>query len=200
MELIETAALPVAMVGLLYALPNTQLTRRLHKEGRLFVTEGTRETDQVHGDQCTAGLNFRLKRPRREVLSDYRAVLDQIYPAEQFFGRVRRVAEMLKMPVRPRGVAARAALREAARFLRLLTGVTLTRPDMRRPFWSMLVHVLRRNPAALPSAVRLAALYLHLGPFSLYVRAQIDGQMASIDEGTWAEPAILPWRPEAQAA
>ena len=34
-ELIEDAAIPVCMVGLLYALPNTQLTRRLTKEGRL---------------------------------------------------------------------------------------------------------------------------------------------------------------------
>ena len=34
-ELIEEAAIPVAMVGLLYALPNTQLTRRLTQEGRL---------------------------------------------------------------------------------------------------------------------------------------------------------------------
>ena len=36
-ELIEDAAIPVAMVGLLYALPNTQLTRRLAKEGRLHT-------------------------------------------------------------------------------------------------------------------------------------------------------------------
>ena len=34
-ELIEDAAIPVCMIGLLYALPNTQLTRRLEKEGRL---------------------------------------------------------------------------------------------------------------------------------------------------------------------
>ena len=34
-DLIEDAAIPVAMVGLLYALPNTQLSRRLEKEGRL---------------------------------------------------------------------------------------------------------------------------------------------------------------------
>src|SRR6478736_7758315 len=33
--LIESSATPIAMVGLLYALPGTQLTRRLAKEGRL---------------------------------------------------------------------------------------------------------------------------------------------------------------------
>ena len=36
-ELIEEAAIPVAMVGLLYALPNTQLTRRLAREGRIHA-------------------------------------------------------------------------------------------------------------------------------------------------------------------
>jgi radical SAM superfamily enzyme YgiQ (UPF0313 family) len=35
-ELIEEAAIPVCMVGLLYALPNTQLTRRLEEESRLY--------------------------------------------------------------------------------------------------------------------------------------------------------------------
>src|SRR5271165_2946417 len=35
-ELIEAAAIPVCMVGLLFALPNTQLSRRLEKEGRLL--------------------------------------------------------------------------------------------------------------------------------------------------------------------
>ena len=36
-ELIEDAAIPIAMVGLLYALPNTQLTRRLARDGRLYA-------------------------------------------------------------------------------------------------------------------------------------------------------------------
>ena len=40
-DLIEEAAIPVCMVGLLYALPNTQLARRLEKEGRLFPHPAT---------------------------------------------------------------------------------------------------------------------------------------------------------------
>ena len=36
-DFIEEAAIPVGMVGLLYALPNTQLTRRLEREGRLHA-------------------------------------------------------------------------------------------------------------------------------------------------------------------
>jgi len=34
---IEDTAIPVCMVGLLFALPNTQLTRRLKSEGRLHA-------------------------------------------------------------------------------------------------------------------------------------------------------------------
>ena len=41
-ELIEEAAIPVCMVGLLYAVPNTQLTRRLDKEGRLHPASRAR--------------------------------------------------------------------------------------------------------------------------------------------------------------
>src|SRR5689334_7446464 len=54
-ELIEEAAIPVCMVGLLYALPNTQLTRRLASEGRLHAEL---LLDPAAGmDQCTQGLN-----------------------------------------------------------------------------------------------------------------------------------------------
>jgi radical SAM superfamily enzyme YgiQ (UPF0313 family) len=55
-EFIEDSAVPMCMVGLLYALPNTQLTRRLAKEGRLHL--GHDVAAATGGDQCTTGLNF----------------------------------------------------------------------------------------------------------------------------------------------
>ena len=72
-EFIELSAIPVAMVGLLYALPNTQLTRRLVKEGRLHANHDIAAT--TGGDQCTTGLNFDTLRPLRDVLRDYKSVL-----------------------------------------------------------------------------------------------------------------------------
>jgi hypothetical protein len=55
-DLIEEAAIPMAVIGLLFALPNTQLTRRLAREGRLhanseILPKGT-------GDQMATGSNF----------------------------------------------------------------------------------------------------------------------------------------------
>ena len=58
---IEATSIPVNMVGLLFALPNTQLTKRLKLEGRL-------DPDfEIPPDktacQCVAGLNFTTLRP-----------------------------------------------------------------------------------------------------------------------------------------
>src|SRR4029077_5278757 len=72
-DLIEEAAIPVCMVGLLYALPNTQLTRRLEKEGRLHPP--VQREDVKSADQCTMGLNFETLRPRQEILADYVHIL-----------------------------------------------------------------------------------------------------------------------------
>ena len=199
-HLIEEATIPVAMVGLLYALPNTQLTRRLQREGRLFVSESSVDDGKVRGDQCTAGLNFVMKRPRRDALGDYRTVLDHIYSPAAYFARVRRVGATLKIPERPKGVARRAALRDTGRFLRLMSGITLHRPEMRREVWRTLFHITRVNPGAVPAVMRLTALYVHLGQFSRFVIDQIDEQIASLDAGTWVAPPLVEMEPEPEPA
>src|ERR1700691_6147889 len=76
-ELIEESAIPIAMVGLLYAPPHTQLTRRLAREGRLHVDHDSAPASK--GDQCTAGVNYETKRSRLEILRDYREILEKVY-------------------------------------------------------------------------------------------------------------------------
>ncbi len=190
-ELIEAAAIPVAMVGLLYALPNTQLTRRLEAEGRLFDYGKMLGTAEICGDQCTAGLNFVTKRPRRDALADYRTVLERIYSPAAYFARVRDVGRNIKVPKRPAKVVLAGLMRETARFLRLMTRITLTRPDMRRELWSTLLYTLRHNPPAITAVMRLTALYVHLGPFSRFVMDRIDEQIATIDAGRWEQPSLV---------
>ena len=99
-ELIEEAAIPVCMVGLLYALPNTQLTRRLEKEGRLHPAPDPRLG--VAGDQCTEGLNFDTLRPRTEILADYKRILEKVYDPAAYAGRMVRLNSMLKSSGRRR--------------------------------------------------------------------------------------------------
>ena len=54
--------------------------------------------EQGAGDQCTNGLNFHTLRPRRDVLADYKAIVQRIYQPAAYYGRVRAVARSLDRP------------------------------------------------------------------------------------------------------
>lgn len=187
---IEEASIPVCMVGLLYALPNTQLTRRLEQEGRLHAGGDIAAADD-YGDQCTAGLNFETARPRRDILADYLAVLDRIYTPRAYFSRLRVVGRKLR---RENGAllppSLPAALAECWRVTRLIWFMTAMRPNWAPHVWWTLADCTFRNPGALRSVVSIMALYLHFGPFVREVKASIAAQIARIDRGE-EEPAIL---------
>jgi len=190
-ECIEDTAIPVCAVGLLYALPATQLGRRLLREGRLFSGyDGPSPEDE--GDQCTAGLNFETKRSRRDVLADYRAVLDAVYDPAAYFGRVRRVGRMLKRGKRRLKAPLRYVLRDARGFGRLVWRLPNAGPGTAKQFWMMALDCAIHNPRALPFLFMLSALYLHYGPFSRQVIGQIDRQIEDIDLGRWSTPQLAP--------
>jgi radical SAM superfamily enzyme YgiQ (UPF0313 family) len=191
-DCIEDTAIPVCMVGLLTALPGTQLTRRLESERRL------RELDaETAVDQCTGGLNFETLRPRRDVLSDYRTILQQAYDPIHFFQRVRRLGRVLRRPdlavgkiqgaknpfdaLTQKMAMWRYRIRDYRALWRLLWCMTVRRPDLRPYFWSTFVDCARHNLAALESILTMMALYLHLGAFSRTVIAELDRQIAIED-------------------
>jgi len=176
-ELIEDAAIPVAMVGLLYALPNTQLTRRLAKEGRLHELPEMAPTD--FADQCTNGLNFDTLRPRREILEDYRRVLDRIYDPVSFATRLRRLSDLLDNSNR-KGQAPVTDSKEKFTKIGMLQTLmaSVPEPDLFRETFS---HCIRTNPRSARWVIGQMAFYLHLGPFSRAVIEQIDVKIARID-------------------
>ena len=132
------------------------------------------------------------KRARRDAYADYRAILDRIFTPAAYFKRVRDVARSLKMPQRSIRVQLGSVSREFGRFLKLMTRVTLHRPDMRAQVWLTLIGTLVRNPAAVTSAMRLTAFYVHLGPFSRFVIGRVDDQIEAIDQGRWIQPSLVP--------
>ncbi|GAU85529.1 hypothetical protein BIWAKO_05477 [Bosea sp. BIWAKO-01] len=179
---IEDTAIPVCMVGLLYALPNTQLTRRLEREGRLQIPDDTAPARQF-GDQCTAGLNFETSRPRRAILADYKAVLEAVYAPGAFFSRVRRVGRMLDCTNRRLELPKSMEWQELKSSWRLLWRLSTMTGDVRREFWKTLVDCLAHNRRALPYVMMMVALYVHLGPFSRQVIGQVQQQITDIDKG-----------------
>jgi len=192
-ELIEEAAIPVAMVGLLYALPNTQLARRLTKEGRLHKLPEI--IPAGYGDQCLLGLNFDTLRPQREVLGDYERILRRIYEPDAFAGRLRRLAGLLdnsKRKRRTRAADARKKFGGAEMLHRLLANM----PEPREVFRETLSHCLATNPRSVRWLIALMALYLHLGPFSRHVIREIELRVERLDNGPSVVPSYVREAPE----
>ncbi len=169
-DCIERTGIPVNMVGLLYALPTTQLTRRLAAEGRL--PEDFDVAPDGAGDQCTTGINFIPCRPRADILRDYLRVVEAVYAPDRYFARVRRVGEILDSSRRRYRPGFRQWVRELKGFARLAVRLGVRSPA-RRHFWHELLHLLWKNPRSIRYAVSLMALYLHFGPFSKEVAALI---------------------------
>jgi radical SAM superfamily enzyme YgiQ (UPF0313 family) len=196
-DCIEATAIPVCTVGLLYALPNTQLTRRLRREGRMVSASYSAElAEQGAGDQCTIGLNFRTLRPRREILLDYRAVIERVYGLEPYYERVRTIARMLRRPARrsphPGPQLGGVALRDLRLLYRLMWRIVWRQPKALPHLCGAFFYAARRNPGALGAVFTLAAFYLHLGPFSRYILAMLDQRIAAADAEDAAFLAMAP--------
>lgn len=177
-DLISASSTPIAMVGLLFALPGTQLTRRLEREGRLHKTfDRVTDNGTQRGDQCTSGLNFETLRPKLDILRDYRQVIASIYSPEAYFDRVQRVAVDLNCSQKRLKLKLRHYLRDMRALGRIFwrQGV---RASYRNYFWRTLWSILRKNPRSLRYGINLMAFYLHFGPFSSYLLGQIDDNIA----------------------
>lgn len=200
-DCIEATSIPVCTIGTLTALPGTQLTRRLEREGRLLPI------DASSGDQCTAGLNFVTLRPRREVLEDYRSVLLSVYRPAAYFERVRHVGMALRKHglranpnarPEPRSVIPRIAKRDLIILLRVMVRMTFVRTDLTRLFWRTFIETARKNPAALQAVVTQMVLFLHLGEFAKFVVREVDRRIDDIDRE--AEPPSVDAGPAVRAA
>jgi radical SAM superfamily enzyme YgiQ (UPF0313 family) len=178
-DCIGATSLPIAMVGLLTALPNTQLTRRLATEGRLAPDFDAPLPER--GDQCTAGLNFAPLRPRREILKDYRDVLETIYAPDAFFARLATVSRALQRPNLGVSFDFRALARDMTFLFRVSWWMTVNRPKVAARFWRLFLSCAISNPSALECVVLLTGLYLHVGPFAMRVVNDLDQQIAALD-------------------
>jgi radical SAM superfamily enzyme YgiQ (UPF0313 family) len=80
-EFIQKSGIPIAMVGLLQAMPGTQLFRRLWREGRIL--------DSGEGDNTNIQLNFLPHMDMQQLVDGYRTVLKKIYGCEAYYERVK---------------------------------------------------------------------------------------------------------------
>ncbi|MGA9063245.1 MAG: B12-binding domain-containing radical SAM protein, partial [Terracidiphilus sp.] len=81
-EFIQKSGIPIAMVGLLQAMPGTQLFRRLQREGRIV--------DAGDGDNTFCDRpNFLPRMDAAKLVEGYREVMKRIYNCEAYYERVK---------------------------------------------------------------------------------------------------------------
>lgn len=109
---IQECGISMAMVGLLFAMPNTQLTRRLRGEGRLVSHQDgwvpdLNERYQVRVaqggvDHTSTGLNFITMRDRVDIYRELRTIIKTIYSPQAFMDRVLDTTKRLQFKTKHR--------------------------------------------------------------------------------------------------
>jgi radical SAM superfamily enzyme YgiQ (UPF0313 family) len=185
-DYVRSTSITAVHPGLLIALPNTQLSRRLAREGRLYPNP-----ELSLRDHLTWGLNFETKRPRREILKDYVTVLDTLFTPEAYFSRLRRQCQAIKRPKLKARVAIGTSFRLLGKLMRVLWGMTMKDKRLRREFWYTVLDCSRKNIDALKYAVILSVTYLDWGPVARSLSEQMKREIDLIDRGEWQPPARL---------
>lgn len=149
-EFIRESAIPLAMVGLLTALPDTQLWRRLESEGRLVQESTGNNTD------CT--LNFVPKMETSRLVEGYRNVLNNIYSPKEYYRRALDCLSRFKQTrIAPRKIDVKEDLKSLGRLV-LVLGV---RDGARVQFWAYFLRLVCFYPRNFAHGLTLAAMGYH---------------------------------------
>lgn len=163
---IQDSGISMAMIGLLYALPNTQLTRRLESEGRLFhlAAQSVSATDI---DQMTSGLNFATIIPRADVYRNYISVIDSVYKPSNYYKRVVYTSLHIKPKYRHKPNFSTWLIYMRS-FLRVCRVAGFSK-ETGYYYWKMFFTVIVRNPMGIEAAVNLAAMFIHFRKQKAYI-------------------------------
>lgn len=152
-DFIQKSGIPVAMVGLLQAMPGTQLFRRLRTEGRII--------DAGRGDNTADKLNFLPRMDAATLLEGYRSVLKRIYSYDAYYERVK----LYLSRAGPRLGEQRNGQRWLTRGNARAFVTSIFRQGVfgrqRRSYWSFLLTVLRRHRRCIGMAMTLAVMGYH---------------------------------------
>jgi radical SAM superfamily enzyme YgiQ (UPF0313 family) len=147
---IRDSAIPLAMVGLLTALPDTQLWRRLEKEGRLL--------GESSGNNTNCSLNFVPKMDAARLVEGYQSIMRTIYKPSAYY---QRVLDSLKRTTGQGAEPTRLDILGAiAAFVRLTFKLGVLDRE-RKEFWRFFARTAARHRDQFPQSMRLAAMGYH---------------------------------------
>ena len=179
MNCIADSGICMAMIGTLYALPDTQLARRLKNEGRLFQDMTRIGIASMEIDQMTSGLNFQTIRPRSAILKDYTSILNYVYDPENYYKRLTYLGLNLNPCYRYKPGALKK-IRLLGSFLRVCGKVGFNNRTGIL-FWKLLYTISLNNPKALESVVGFAAMYIHLSKHARFIIELTNAKIRDIE-------------------
>ena len=148
---IRESAIPLAMVGLLNALPDTQLWRRLEREGRLLGQDAT-------GNNTVCSLNFITKMDPARLIEGYQTIMRTIYSPREYYRRaldsMTRTHQLGPEPQHYSLIGGIASLARIGLRLGVLDGE-------RKEFWRFLVEAVTGHRQKFAETLRLAAMGYH---------------------------------------
>jgi radical SAM superfamily enzyme YgiQ (UPF0313 family) len=176
---VQQSGITMAMLGLLYALPNTQLTRRLEAEGRLFhMSSQTVGSGDV--DQMTSGLNFVTLIPRTKILRNFIHIINSIYDPRHYFQRV--IYTSLGITTKYRHKPDFKTLMKYLRsFLRVCRKAGFSKATGKL-YWKMFFTILFKNPKGIEVGVNLAAMFIHFSMQKEYIVSVTEKYISEIDK------------------
>lgn len=149
---IRKSAIPLAMVGLLNALPDTQLWRRLEREGRLLA-EGD-------GNNTNCSLNFVPKMDPARLVEGYKSIMRTIYSPAEYYQRALDCLGWVRHTVLPTKTRRTLTGNNVATLVRIILKLGI-RDGERVEFWRFMRHVLRDHRAKFEEAMSFAVTGYH---------------------------------------
>ncbi|GAB4484298.1 MAG: B12-binding domain-containing radical SAM protein [Thermodesulfovibrionales bacterium] len=146
---IQQSGVVTAMVGILNALPRTQLYERLKKEKRL--REGT------SGDNTDFSTNFITRMDYEQLISGYKRVLANLYSPRNYYARIRT---FLKEYVPPKKKLFHVRCNYLAAFARSTIVLGIIGKE-RFQYWRLLFWTVLTRPRLVPQAVTLSIYGFH---------------------------------------
>ena len=155
-DFIRKSAIPLAMVGLLNALPETQLWKRLEREGRLLGVDAT-------GNNTVCSLNFKTIMDPALLIQGYQRIMRTIYSPREYYERAlvslkRTANEFTEIPHY-------SALNALASFTRILVKLGVVDRE-RKEFWRFFTKTLLEHHNRMAESLRLAAMGYHFRKLS----------------------------------
>lgn len=147
---IRESAIPLAMVGLLTALPDTQLWRRLKREGRLLA--------ESSGDNTTGSLNFVPKMNATRLVEGYQTIMQTIYKPSEYY---QRALECLKRVNQDGSTLQQYSFVKGAVSLARIAFKLGVVDSERREFWRFFRRAIAEHRQKFAESMRLAAMGYH---------------------------------------